>query len=77
MICEVTLEKDRDLSVEHSLGMGLSSIISNTAPADGLFQNAVCKYYEVDQTLFEEKVTPRGKELGRHLLSSESQRPED
>jgi hypothetical protein len=57
--------------------MGCSSIISNTAPSDGAFQNEACKYYEVDQTVFEEKLVPRGKESGRHLLSSESQRPEE
>ena len=57
--------------------MGSSSIITNAAaPADGLFQNAACKYYEVDQTVFEEKLELRGKESGRHLPSSESQRPE-
>ena len=57
--------------------MGHSSIISNTAPSDGLFQNEACKYYEVDQTVFEEKLVPRGKESGRHLLSLEFQRPEE
>ena len=57
--------------------MGRSSIISNTAPADALFQYAACTFYEVDQKVFEEKLTPRGKESWRHLLYSESQRPEE
>ena len=58
--------------------MGSSSIITNAAaPADGPFQNAACKYHEVDQTVFQEKLELRGKELGRHLPSSESQRPEE
>ena len=57
--------------------MGHSSIISNTAPSDKAFQNEACKYYEVDQMLFEEKLVARGKKSGRHMPSSESQRHED
>ena len=66
-----------DLAVEESLGMGHSSIIFNTAPSDEAFQNEACKYYEVDQMVFEEKLVPRGNESGRHLPSSESKRHEE
>ena len=73
----MSLKKKVDLTVEHSLGMGHSSIISNNATSDGAFQNEACKYYEVDQMVFEETLVPRGKDSGRLLPPSESQRHED
>ena len=72
---EVILEDDVDLAVEQSLGMGHSSITYNTAPSDEAIQNE-CKYYEVDQVVFEEKLVPRDTASGRHVSSSRSRRHE-
>ena len=49
-----------DLVVEQSSGLGHFSRTSNTAPSDEAIQNEECKYYEVDQVVFEEKLVARG-----------------
>ena len=48
--------------------MGQSTKISNIAPSDEAIQNEGCKYYEVDQVVFAEKLVPRAKESGRHFI---------
>ena len=74
---EVTLEDDVDLLVEQSLGMGHSSITFNTATSDEVVHNEECKYYEVDQVVFEEKLVPRGTESRRHMSSPRSKGHEE
>lgn len=58
-----------------SSGMGHFSRTSDTAPSDEAIQNE-CKYYEVDQVVFEEKLVPRDTASGRHVSSSRSRRHE-
>ena len=54
--------------------MGHFNRTSNTAPSDEAIQNPECKYYEVDQVVFEVKLVPRSTESGRHVSSSRSMR---
>ena len=59
-----------------SSGMGHFSRTFDTAPSDEAIQNE-CKYYEVDQVLFEEKLVPRDTASGRHVSSSRSRGHEE
>ena len=56
--------------------MGHFSRTSDTAPSDEAIQNE-CKYYEVDQVVFEENLVPRDMESGRHMSSSRSRGHEE
>ena len=71
------LEDDVDLVVEHGSGMGPFSRTSDTEPYDEAIQNEVCKYYEVDQGVFEEKLVASDTESGRHMSSSRSRGHEE
>ena len=62
---EVILEDDVDMVVEHGSSMGTFSRTPDNEPSDEAIQNEECKYYEVDQVVFEEKLVSRDTELGR------------
>jgi hypothetical protein len=60
----VILQDNVDLAVEHDSGMGPFSRTFDTEPFDEAIQNEKCKYYEVDQGVFVEKLAPRDTESG-------------
>jgi hypothetical protein len=56
--------------------MGHFSRTSDTAPSDEATQNEECKYHEVEQLVFEEKLVSRDMASGRHVSSLRSRRYE-